>query len=147
MKAIFSRRGTIWAVDALHKIVLILLFFSCNNSMTFLRSPSFLAAEFQFYLLTTRFSAALGISTAMQHPRQQQRFTVRVKTNRKKRSPSCRSDCTSLTFWTAKLKCICVCVLLLQGRLLNLSCSTVPTFVLSITATTQVKTLYIVVHD
>lgn len=26
-----------------------------------------------------------------------------------------------------------------QGRLLNLSCSTVPTFVLSITATTQVK--------
>lgn len=26
----------------------------------------------------------------------------------------------------------------LQGRLLNLSCSTVPTFVLSITATTQV---------
>lgn len=27
-----------------------------------------------------------------------------------------------------------------QGRLLNLSCSTVPTFVLSITATTQVRT-------
>lgn len=26
-----------------------------------------------------------------------------------------------------------------QGRLLNLSCSTVPTFVLSITATTQVQ--------
>lgn len=28
-----------------------------------------------------------------------------------------------------------------QGRLLNLSCSTVPTFVLSITATTQVSGL------
>lgn len=41
----------------------------------------------------------------------------------------------------------------LQGRLLNLSCSTVPTFVLSITATTQVKQrinfclIYIVAHD
>ncbi|CDR00611.1 unnamed protein product [Oncorhynchus mykiss] len=34
--------------------------------------------------------------------------------------------------------CVCVCVFL-QGRLLNLSCSTVPTFVLSITATTQVR--------
>uniref|UniRef100_A0A8B9PSV4 Adenosylhomocysteinase like 1 n=1 Tax=Apteryx owenii TaxID=8824 RepID=A0A8B9PSV4_APTOW len=32
-------------------------------------------------------------------------------------------------------------VLLAEGRLLNLSCSTVPTFVLSITATTQVGTL------
>lgn len=30
------------------------------------------------------------------------------------------------------------CALVSQGRLLNLSCSTVPTFVLSITATTQV---------
>ncbi|CAF87449.1 unnamed protein product, partial [Tetraodon nigroviridis] len=30
-------------------------------------------------------------------------------------------------------------VLLAEGRLLNLSCSTVPTFVLSITATTQVR--------
>lgn len=30
---------------------------------------------------------------------------------------------------------------ILQGRLLNLSCSTVPTFVLSITATTQVGSL------
>lgn len=34
------------------------------------------------------------------------------------------------------------CVLHLQGRLLNLSCSTVPTFVLSITATTQVTSLH-----
>uniref|UniRef100_A0A8C8B4U0 Adenosylhomocysteinase like 1 n=1 Tax=Otus sunia TaxID=257818 RepID=A0A8C8B4U0_9STRI len=35
-------------------------------------------------------------------------------------------------------------VLLAEGRLLNLSCSTVPTFVLSITATTQVRTLSVV---
>lgn len=34
---------------------------------------------------------------------------------------------------------IYVLTLALQGRLLNLSCSTVPTFVLSITATTQVR--------
>lgn len=33
------------------------------------------------------------------------------------------------------------CAVLSQGRLLNLSCSTVPTFVLSITATTQVSSV------
>lgn len=34
----------------------------------------------------------------------------------------------------------------LQGRLLNLSCSTVPTFVLSITATTQVMADHFLSH-
>lgn len=51
-----------------------------------------------------------------------------------RREPACVFLTCTLTL------CCCFCfVFSLQGRLLNLSCSTVPTFVLSITATTQVK--------
>lgn len=51
--------------------------------------------------------------------------------------------CEILQFWTLFriFSALHTCVLIFQGRLLNLSCSTVPTFVLSITATTQVGSL------
>lgn len=54
-------------------------------------------------------------------------------------SPCC---CLGLSVWNQfPLRSVHTCAIISQGRLLNLSCSTVPTFVLSITATTQVSSL------
>lgn len=111
---------------------------SCSSTAYSL--PSHLSCRvLQFYILSTQFSEPLHVPnspTAMQHLRHYCRSRLLSKNKLG----------TSFLPTSAIAKCISILLnilstslcLPLQGRLLNLSCSTVPTFVLSITATTQV---------